>query len=349
MHIGIDATNLARDRRGMGRVARQIAGGLFRQPEARLTFLTRRDEDGPAIAASFAGMPVRVAPASAAVGRGAFDVVWLPFNGMTFRIEAPVVVTIHDAFAFTEPHREAVARWREQRPIRRAARNAARIVTDSFWSRTEIARELGVDPARVAVIPPAPDVFWSTGEGAAFPELGGRRAVVMVGAGERRKNARMLVDACAAALDPDREALALVGTVAPDVAAHAASRGVAIARIEADDERLRALYREAAVVAVPSLAEGFGLVAVEAMACGAPVIASSASALPEAAGGAALLVDPRDEAGWARAIRSVLDDGECAASLRARGIARAAAVDRDLPARELYAVFEAAVSERATR
>ncbi len=102
--------------------------------------------------------------------------------------------------------------------------------------------------------------------------------------------------------------------------------------LDVDDDGLRALYRNAAVVAVPSSAEGFGLVAVEAQACGSPVLASNASALPEATGGAALLLDPFDVDAWARAIRQLFDDPAAAGELRARGIARFVGANRILPA-----------------
>jgi glycosyltransferase involved in cell wall biosynthesis len=349
MRIAIDATNLAHDRRGMGRAMRTMSLGLLREPDADVTFVTRRLRDVSLVAAAFGERSVRVESADRVARRGAFDVVWLPFNGMTFACAAPVVVTIHDAFAFTEPHRDLVARYREQQPIRRAASAAARIVTDSQWSRGEIVRELRVPQERVVAIPLVPDPFWTSGTSVdAFPELQSRRAVTVVGAGEPRKNARMLVDACATALDPAREVLVFVGAVTDDVRAHAATRRVPFVHIDADDDRLRALYRNASAVVVPSLAEGFGLVAVEAMACGAPVIASNATALPEATGGGALLVDPRDTSAWATAIRRVLDDPVLAADLRERGFARTANEDRDLPARELYAVL-ALVTAEATR
>ncbi len=88
-------------------------------------------------------------------------------------------------------------------------------------------------------------------------------------------------------------------------------------------EELAPLLSGAAVFAYPSFGEGFGLPVVEAMACGTPVVASSAPAVPEAAGGAALLVDPEDTAGLAAALARVLTDANLAASLRAKGLARA--------------------------
>lgn len=90
------------------------------------------------------------------------------------------------------------------------------------------------------------------------------------------------------------------------------------------DEELVTLYQRCAALVYPSRYEGFGFPLVEAMACGAPVIASNASAIPEVTGNAAVLLDPDDEAGFANAIEQVLMEPAHAADLRARGLARAA-------------------------
>ena len=93
-----------------------------------------------------------------------------------------------------------------------------------------------------------------------------------------------------------------------------------------DDATLAAFFRRAEVVAYPSLDEGFGLPALEALACGAPVVTATGSALAEVVGDAALLVPPADPSALADAIALVLDDPAVAARLRAAGPARAAHV-----------------------
>ena len=91
-----------------------------------------------------------------------------------------------------------------------------------------------------------------------------------------------------------------------------------------EDGDLPALYRQAELLAFPSLYEGFGLRVLEALACGIPVVASSASSVPEVVGEAGLLVSPTDTAAWTAALRQALEDTALRADLRARGLARAA-------------------------
>ncbi|PYN09584.1 MAG: glycosyltransferase family 1 protein, partial [Candidatus Rokuibacteriota bacterium] len=88
-------------------------------------------------------------------------------------------------------------------------------------------------------------------------------------------------------------------------------------------EELPRLYRGARMLLLPSLYEGFGLTALEAMACGTPVITSNTSSLPEVVGDAALLVDPLDTAAIADAIARLFTDGRLGSELRERGLARA--------------------------
>jgi glycosyltransferase involved in cell wall biosynthesis len=101
------------------------------------------------------------------------------------------------------------------------------------------------------------------------------------------------------------------------------------------DADLPALYRGAAVVAMPSLYEGFGLPLLEAMACGAPVVAAYASCFPEVVGDAAVLVDPHDVTAWAEALRRVIETPPP----RQLSLRRAAAFTWERTARETLAVY----------
>ncbi len=104
--------------------------------------------------------------------------------------------------------------------------------------------------------------------------------------------------------------------------------------------QLVAAYQQAAVFVLPSRYEGFGLPVVEAMACGTPVVCSRVSSLPEVAGDAALLVTPDDAAGIAQAIRRVLEEPGLAATLRAKGLRRAADFSWRRTAEQTRAVYE---------
>ena len=106
------------------------------------------------------------------------------------------------------------------------------------------------------------------------------------------------------------------------------------------EEDLAALYGACAAFVFPSLYEGFGLPPLEAMACGAPVICSNTSSLPEVVGDAALLVNPRDVDEMAGAIERVLSDAALGEQLRARGIAQAARFSWEGAARKTLSVYE---------
>jgi glycosyltransferase involved in cell wall biosynthesis len=339
MRIAVDAANLERDRRGMGRIARGVLRVAADDPHSEAVLLAPRTA-AKRLSDEFPSLAIEAAESARRPGR--FDVVWYPFNGMRFKASAPALVTIHDAFAFTEPHRERVARYREQQPIRRAAREAQRILTDSAWSRGEIVRELHVPLERIEVVLPEPDAFWCPGAAGDLPAgLAGRRFALLVGAGEARKNARLALEACARALRGPDEWLVIVGRLSPALRAQARTLGLRCGEIGASDAMLRTLYRAARVVLVPSLAEGFGLVAVEALASGAAVLAADAAALPEATAGAAPLLDPHDANAWAHAIRELFDDDARAATLRARAIEHFAHRDRDAAARDVLRLLHA--------
>ncbi len=294
--VAVDAINLAADRRGMGRYARSVLEAWENEPNLEVTLLDRKT--------------------MRAAARDGFDAVWYPWNGIRFAARARKVVTIHDAFAFTQPHRSVIARWREQTPIRRAAREADAIATVSNWSADEIVRELSVPREGIAIIPGVPDAFWHP-----IPPDGRDSFVLFVGGPEERKNGRTLRAAFALAFPRGEVALFDTSEAKPS------------------DVELRALYANALAVAVPSYAEGYGLPAVEAMACGAPVLAADAAGLPEACDGAAQLLSPFDIDAWAEALRSMREDPMARGRLRAKSLVRAQRLDRSAPARLTLALL----------
>jgi len=327
----------------MGRYIRPLLRDLGARPDVALTLLVRDPRAAPAYR-SIVGEGVDVAPLSAARDRRAFDRVWYPWNGMRFAASAPALVTINDDFAFAYPARGLIARRREQAPIRRAVRSAAHFSTISAWSRTALIDRFALCPERISVVPLGPDPYFSPGaETSPFAEP----FVLAVGTGETRKNVAFLIDVFERAFPGRDVLLAIVGNPETTLRARLRAAHAPIATLtHVDDEQLRRLYRTAAAVAVPSMAEGFGLVAAEAQACGAPVIAANTSALPEAVGDAGILLDPADEAGWAAALRELIADPEANARYRALALARwpPASAQRTLDG--LLAALERTVDDR---
>jgi glycosyltransferase involved in cell wall biosynthesis len=105
-------------------------------------------------------------------------------------------------------------------------------------------------------------------------------------------------------------------------------------------EDLPGLYSAADALLLPSQYEGFGLPLLEAMACGTPVVCSSASSLPELAGDAALLIDPGDADGLAAAIRQLIDQPDLASTLRQRGLAQARKFTWEATARQTAQLYQ---------
>jgi glycosyltransferase involved in cell wall biosynthesis len=247
----------------------------------------------------------------------------------------PLVVTIHDVSYERHPEwypyrSDRVRRWF----YRRSARSADLVITDSEFSRKEIEAAYGIGPDRIRVVPLGVGLpFTPAAEPAhSGPPLDGR-FILHVGDLHPRRNVGVLVEALALLRASDElkdTGLVLVGTdrgSAAAITAHAAALGISGALrfvIDSSDTQVVNLMRRASAFAYPSLYEGFGLPALEAMACGAPVVASSASSIPEVVGDAALLVDPGDVRGWYQALAAILGSHERAAQLRASSLARAA-------------------------
>jgi glycosyltransferase involved in cell wall biosynthesis len=323
VNLAVDAYNLAADRRGMGRYVRQVFRGLQTIGENDIRLVVRNKRTGESLTNQ---LPYPLIEARD-LHRDPADAVWYPWNGIRFEPHAPAIATIYDTFAFTFPNKSFFARRKEQQPILRAVREAQAIVTISQWSATELGKRLGVEPGRIAIAPPAIEPFW-------YPVPPERETpyVLFVAGPDERKNAQVLFDAFEAAFEEDAVELIVAGELNRSDEAAFARMHAKKSRLQPDDRELRSLYSGAIAVAVPSLAEGFGLPAIEAMACGAPVVASDAAALPEACAGAAWLVDPRDPIAWRDALRRIYVDAELRTQLRVAGLARAAALDPIAPA-----------------
>ncbi len=341
VRLAIDGENFAGDRRGMGRLAQSVVEAAIASDAFTPTLLYKREATAQALRERFGTSGFSIAAERKARSRRRFDVCYFPWNGIRYRSGAPAVVMLHDVFAFTEPAKGSVARFREQSPIRRTVRRAARVIVNSAWSAAQAELHLAIDPARIVVAPLVPRAFFSPGRPGPLPRaLGSKRFILFVSGREARKNAGLMFEAAARALDPARETLVIAGSIARADALRLRAYRTPHVRIDANDDLLRSLYRGAAIVCVPSRAEGFGLVAAEAMACGAPVIAANSAALPEACGGDAMLIDPLDAGAWTQAIRLLLDDRPLRDSYARLGRLRWESIDRSSYERAVLRVLD---------
>lgn len=336
VHVAVDAHNLVRDDRGIGRYARAVLSRALHQPGFRWTLVVRDLFPNRDAFARALGAPA--VPVARRVPRDA-DVVWFPWNGTFLRSDAPAVATVHDAAPFAFPAANPRIRATEQGPFLTTAATARRILVQSAFTAAEVERWLGVERERIAVTPLAVDPIFRPGSGDTLPAgLRGRRYVLHVGAHDPRKNTATLVAGYERAFPTGEVTLAF--TRRPPTL----PRGGVVVDAP-DDASLIALYRGAALVALPSTYEGFGFPLLEALACGAPVLAADAGALPEIGGAAAAYVErAQDVTAWSDALRALLDDDAALAALRARGPSRAAGFSWDrCTAQTLAALRETAV------
>jgi glycosyltransferase involved in cell wall biosynthesis len=245
------------------------------------------------------------------------------------------VVTVHDLIYARFPEAHAGIRDKGMKVlVPQAVRRSDRVIADSLSTRDDLVQMLGVDAAKIDVVP-----LGLGGVQRAAPidehetrarfQLGERRVLLSLSAKRPHKNLLALIGALARIPSEDRPVLVLTGYPTAheaELRARAASEGLdADVRFPAwlSAEELEGLWALAQAFVFPSLYEGFGLPVLEAMVRGVPVACSNASSLPEVAGDAALLFDPHDEAAIAGALRRLLDDVTLREQLRVRGLARA--------------------------
>jgi glycosyltransferase involved in cell wall biosynthesis len=271
----------------------------------------------------------------------------------------PTLVTILDAINLRLPeYRATAAAQLYSFLVSHAARHADMVVTISEHAKADIIELLGIPADRVRVVGAAPAPgYRPVQDPGLLREVRARyglrdRYVLNVGGLDARKNIAGLIGAFAAVYheigDPDLQLFIagdekLLGTspVFPDWRPLAASFGIAdkVICTQIGETDLPAMYSGAACFAFTSLYEGFGLTPIEAMACGAPVVSSDRTSLPEVVGSAGLLADPTDVEAFGSAMVRVLTQPEYAEDLRLRGLARASQFTWDQVAVETSTLY----------
>jgi glycosyltransferase involved in cell wall biosynthesis len=264
--------------------------------------------------------------------------VYLEPSFLPFRFDGPVVLTVHDLshvrYAATHPS-DRVRILAKLLPL--AIERAAHILTVSNFQRDEIIEVFGVAPQRVTACHLGVSAeFRPRAQDACDPVLARhglryRGFLLTVGTLEPRKNLSLTLRAYADLPAPIRDHCPLVvvgmrgwntASVAPRLRALVQS-GAVRALGFVDEAELPSIYSAARIFLYPSLYEGFGLPALEAMASGVPVIVSNRSSLPEVVGGAGIQIDPEDAAALCLAIQRLHDDPAAWQQHALAGLARA--------------------------
>jgi len=281
------------------------------------------------------------------------DVFFNPDFTLPLRCPVPGVITVHDiAYALMPQYAGLRARLYYGLFVPASLRAARRIITVSQFSKRTIADHFGIPPHTITVAHNAvDDRFRPDPHPGDAAVIRGKYAlgpyVLYVGLLGGWKNVECLVAAYTMIARHTDCSLVLAGKSCPATRriVAAALRSPVSRRIrilpDVSDLDLPALYRGARLFAFPSLCEGFGLPPLEAMASSVPVVCTNATALPEAVGDAALLVEPANAGIMAAAMLNVLSSRSLRDSMIHRGLARARLFSWDAAAAAVLAVLEA--------
>jgi glycosyltransferase involved in cell wall biosynthesis len=287
------------------------------------------------------------------IRREKVDVLFTTVPGGMTRCPVPYVITVHDLIPLACPieHSRSV-QWNFKHRLPVFLKNAATVIADSEYTKQDIIKYLDIAASHINVVALGYDKsnFTPVDAPLTLEKYGLVRGtyIVTVGNATLRKNHETLI----AALGKVRDKISHRLVIAGPVNSEQESRLISIARSCGVEDRivflgyvpyedLAALYSGAGVFVYISLYEGFGLPIIEAMACGTPVIASASTSIPEVAGNAGILVDPKDKAVVAQALLHVLKDGVTREKLIAAGLEQAARFSWKKAAQEHLALLSA--------
>ena len=291
------------------------------------------------------------------LARGQFDLI----HSMAFVLPVikvcPGIVTVYDLSFERYPARFPLfQRLYLSTQTRRSCQVASRVVAISNSTKEDVSVIYGVDSEKIDIVRPgvsrqfhrlSPRKIEAFKQKKALPQ----QFMLHVGTIQPRKNLPLLVEAMA---DLNREGVHLVfvggkGWDSQEVYDRVGELGleqrIRFTGYVADSE-LPLWYNAASALVFPSEYEGFGLPVLEAMSCGTPVIAAENSAIPEAAGQAALLFKEGDLPALLDHMENVLDDPDLAATMQQRGLEQAAGFTWQKAGQEMTAVYERALSQR---
>jgi glycosyltransferase involved in cell wall biosynthesis len=366
---------------GIGTHIRNLVHALDRLDRENHYLLVTHEPAAPALASLGANFErVHFTPPRPSLARSAAfawflrrlraDVYHIPLNAVPLAMPRPYVVTVHDmsSLIYPQPRARSVHVWLYERGLRRASR----VIAVSEATRRDIEDVLGIPSQRIQVIYNAPDPAFrpvSAQNGTGFPTEMKRTLdryqinfpfVLYAGTIRPQKNIPRIIEAFSIIRqelenNPVYHGLKLI-IIGDEISrAPEVRRAVIQSRVEhavrflgfVPLDTLRVFYQAASVFLFPSLYEGFGLPPLEAMACGAPVVTSALSALPEVVGDAAVIVNPENVFDIARGVREALLDHTLRSTLVERGFQQVRRFDWLRTARAVADVYrEAAAAGR---
>jgi glycosyltransferase involved in cell wall biosynthesis len=357
--VGVDATLWDEPTTGIGLYTRELTSALERLGHSLLRFGAGSSGDSPRGSTGRTAWTIGRLPAAldrAGVGLyhayGNFNLPLVKPEGMRF------VLTVHDVIPDLFPETVSLPfRWQFRLWLRRSLQIADRIICVSAKTRDDIEARFGLPRERVAVVYNGVDHVLAASDPARVTatiqalELP-RQFVLFAGAWDARKNVLGVMEAWHRLPEASRLPLLLVGQ--PWFGSRPTSRR--LSAMQAGGARIRSLgfqeapvlyeiMRRATIFVFPSFYEGFGLPPLEAMRLGTPTIISTAGALPEVCGDAAMAVPPSDTAALTAAMARLLSSREERESRRAAGEQWARAFTWDRAARETRTVYEQLLTE----